>query len=391
MKIILFLLGAALAMAQPVVRAPNDTTVAGLGSAASNRFRVYTVTDGANDSDCTVGGGSTRVICYSSGVTWLNLSGGTGGGAVVAGTGINVAGSTVSIDSAVTATRDIAASGIDNGCLPSGASGTAYTCNPTSLTGPGSVAGKALVAYTQLMPLTFRPDVNCSGSPSTVNVSAQGAKKLFGPDGTTALACTAGQTYSLFYNDALDAAAGAFQQQSGAGGGGGGTTTDVIQMPFGTCNGGMTFQWTPDNPAAIVGYCALPRLDAVEVVASSTQYAYHAFRVPDNWDGATAPDLKVTVFDGFQNATTTVILRAAISCSTTLGSQSYPTDTDSATVTLNGTNYTALTATFTGLTVSSCTAGQMATIRLGRNTSGGGTYTGNNILAASPALIWTVQ
>jgi len=361
MKIILFLLGAALAMAQPVVRAPNDTTVAGLGSAASNRFRVYTVTDGANDSDCTVGGGSTRVICYSSGVTWLNLSGGTGGGAVVAGTGINVAGSTVSIDGAVTATRDIAASGIDNGCLPSGASGTAYTCNPTSLTGPGSVPGKALVAYTQLMPLTFRPDVNCSGSPSTVNVSAQGAKKLFGPDGTTALACTAGQTYSLFYNTALDAAAGAFQQQSGAGGGG--LTVASVSanlLPFAHCSAGnvATILWTLGTVSNIA--CYGNQYPTVDLDVDGTG-VWSSFRVPDRWDGSAAK-VRLSIYEQYGSSTNTGTFAAEVACPTAVGTTTYNTAT-SVVVTFTGTAGQLVETAFNDVSMSGCTAGQIAWLR----------------------------
>jgi len=211
----------------------------GTGTANSTNFL-------RGDGAWTNPAGSVNVLGNGSSVgtrPGLNFINGTGFSWTLADdAGNNRVNVTPTLDTAVIASRDIAASGIDNGCLPSGASGTAYTCNPTSLTGPGSVAGKALVAYTQLMPLTFRPDVNCSGSPSTVNVSAQGAKKLYGPDGTTALACVAGQTYSLFYNTALDSAAGAFQQQSGAGAASSGGSTRGAYASLPTCDSGANGQ-----------------------------------------------------------------------------------------------------------------------------------------------------
>jgi hypothetical protein len=191
-------------------------TVAGL-PAAGTAGRIAVVTDAATAGSCTSGGGSNIALCRDSGAAWVPLGDGGSGGSVSAGPGINVAGDVVSADFATTASRDTAASGIDNFCNDTSGSTTAKVCNPTSNTGPGSVAGNALVAYTQGMLLNYRSTTGCTGSPTTVNVSAQGAKKLFGPDGTTALACVAGQTYALYYNTALDAAAGAFQQQSGAG------------------------------------------------------------------------------------------------------------------------------------------------------------------------------
>lgn len=61
-------------------------TVATLPPAASNTGRVYRVTDGTSATDCTTGGGSTSVVCYSNGAVWTGLGGGgTFAGGTVAG------------------------------------------------------------------------------------------------------------------------------------------------------------------------------------------------------------------------------------------------------------------------------------------------------------------
>lgn len=202
---------------------------------------------------------------------------------------------------------------------------------------------------------------------------------------TSAIAATSAGTAGQVLTSNGASADPTFQAVSG------GTTTFEQFLPFGGCNGSMAFLWNPGSTFVSGGYCALPALGAVELVAHSSNYAYMSIRIPTAWNGSTAPNMKITVFDGSLSATTTVILRAAISCTIDVGTQTYPTSTDSSTVTLSGTNYIPFTATFTGLTMSSCTAGQFATLRLGRNTSGGGTYSGANIVVAAPSLIWTVN
>jgi hypothetical protein len=166
-----------------------------------------------------------------------------------------------------------------------------------------------------------------------------------------------------------------------------GTTRFPMLLPIGFCNGAMTFAWKPGN---LTGFCALPDLNAAEITQGAN-YATHSIRIPYNWDGSTAPTMVLTAFDGFQNATTTVGLSAAISCSTNLGSQTYPTDVAATPVALPGANYNPITITISSITMTSCTAGQMATVRLNRPASGGGTYTGNNIIISSPVIQWTVN
>lgn len=64
---------------QPVAIAP--TLVGSLPSAASVPVHsVATVTDGTSGSDCTTGGGSSVVLCQSTGAIWVALYGGTPGG-----------------------------------------------------------------------------------------------------------------------------------------------------------------------------------------------------------------------------------------------------------------------------------------------------------------------
>ena len=55
----------------------NDYTVATLPAGPLNT--VVVVTDGTTSSDCTVGGGSTRVMCVYTGAAWTAVGDGTGG------------------------------------------------------------------------------------------------------------------------------------------------------------------------------------------------------------------------------------------------------------------------------------------------------------------------
>jgi hypothetical protein len=51
---------------------PPTVTVATLpAAAAGNASQVYQVTDGATAVDCTAGGGSTRVLCFSNASAWV--------------------------------------------------------------------------------------------------------------------------------------------------------------------------------------------------------------------------------------------------------------------------------------------------------------------------------
>ncbi len=111
---------------------------------------------------------------------------------------------TPTADTSVLLTRATAASGVDTTCIPASASGTAYTCSPAT------VGGSALTAFTNMGELRFRPDVPCGATP-TLNVSGLGAKRLYGQDGTTSLACLANVTYILIYDTSLNAAAGGWE------------------------------------------------------------------------------------------------------------------------------------------------------------------------------------
>jgi hypothetical protein len=130
----------------------------------------------------------------------INLISGTGiTQAVVddpANTRVNV---TSTGDTSILLDRDTGASGVDNTCIPASASGTVMTC---------TMAGGNLTSYSNGMRLMFRPDANCSGTPTTLNINTRGARKIYAADGTTSAACTSGQSYWLTYNPALDGATG---------------------------------------------------------------------------------------------------------------------------------------------------------------------------------------
>jgi len=68
----------AAADAPPITRVPPSRTVAQLGTPTMPR--LYGVTDGADATDCTVGGGSTFVLCFWDGSAWTAVGSGGGGG-----------------------------------------------------------------------------------------------------------------------------------------------------------------------------------------------------------------------------------------------------------------------------------------------------------------------
>lgn len=59
------------------------TTVAGLPQAQISLNSLYLIRDGTSSSDCTAGGGSTKVECFSNGTSWSAFAGGGEGGGSV--------------------------------------------------------------------------------------------------------------------------------------------------------------------------------------------------------------------------------------------------------------------------------------------------------------------
>jgi hypothetical protein len=64
-------------------RAMAVFTVGTLPTASSWANKLALVTDGASAGDCTVGAGSTRVLCVSNGSAWAAVGGSAGGGATI--------------------------------------------------------------------------------------------------------------------------------------------------------------------------------------------------------------------------------------------------------------------------------------------------------------------
>lgn len=60
---------------------PRRVTVAQLPVATTGSHALRIVTNGASATDCTVGGGSTVVLCMDTGAAWEAVAGGGGGGA----------------------------------------------------------------------------------------------------------------------------------------------------------------------------------------------------------------------------------------------------------------------------------------------------------------------
>lgn len=59
---------------------PPLSTVAALPTASTVPNRVYIVTNGASETDCTMGGGTDHVWCQAISSTWTAVGGGGGGG-----------------------------------------------------------------------------------------------------------------------------------------------------------------------------------------------------------------------------------------------------------------------------------------------------------------------
>lgn len=152
-----------------VVSSEITSTVAKLPPAAScnstgSSSCIRIVTDGNSSSDCTVGGGSTRVQCSSNGTVWSAL-GGSGGG---------ISGLTTSVIPKATAATTIGDSLLDDGLTTantltySGAGGFATTgtlgsWTATEGTAPSGSAGKD-IAYADSTAHRFKVNNNNGGT-----------------------------------------------------------------------------------------------------------------------------------------------------------------------------------------------------------------------------------
>jgi hypothetical protein len=74
----LLLVGLAAALKGQPLRVPPRRLVAQLGSCTVGSPKLVAVTDGANSSDCSTGGGSTEVFCYCKGGSWSASSSSSG-------------------------------------------------------------------------------------------------------------------------------------------------------------------------------------------------------------------------------------------------------------------------------------------------------------------------
>jgi hypothetical protein len=127
--------------------------------------------------------------------------------ALIPGTGIAIAGSTISADTATMLTQATAQAGAPWKCTDAGASGATYSC----------VMVPAPSAYFDRQLVIFTPNASCSGGATTLNIQSLGAKNIYKIDGATNPAandCRAGQPMLLLYNASLSSGAGAFQMAS---------------------------------------------------------------------------------------------------------------------------------------------------------------------------------
>jgi hypothetical protein len=128
-----WLLWSAVAQAQVVIPGGStdgyipEVTVATL-PVAPRAGTTRTVTDGDDSTDCTSGGGATRLLCSFDGATWTSVSGGAGGSgdveSVAAGTGLTGGGTSgaLTINAAGTSPITVAADAIE--CATCAVTGT---------------------------------------------------------------------------------------------------------------------------------------------------------------------------------------------------------------------------------------------------------------------------
>jgi len=141
-------------------------TVTTLPTASSWSGGIVTVTDSLTDGSCTSGGGTFASLCRSNGSSWVSIGGSGGGGSVSAGTGINVVGSTVSIDQTVTQTRATLQAGTSSYCRSTTGNDT-YICSLTP----------ALTAYTTGGCVILNADTANTGV-ATLSVDGLGSKSI---------------------------------------------------------------------------------------------------------------------------------------------------------------------------------------------------------------------
>lgn len=122
-------------------------TVANLPPAASYSGLTLLVADGANATDCTVGGGSTIVGCKSNGTIWVNvpISGSGGSGVVLQTNGTNNAvQSTLNIVGVSPITASNSGSAVNISCPTCGSGGGASSLSQLTDLLPESVSANAV-------------------------------------------------------------------------------------------------------------------------------------------------------------------------------------------------------------------------------------------------------
>jgi hypothetical protein len=163
----------------------------------------------------------------SNGVSWVASA---GGGAPVAGTGINVAGSTVSLDTSFALSRATGQAGTDTFLTGTSASGTTYVVSPV---------GNALASYQDGMRLGWRPDVTATGN-NTLNVSTLGARCTYlGTSGTIRAGASdviGGSNLLILYDASLPSCSGATGGWRIISGGGSSTSVTSPYLTIGSAN-----------------------------------------------------------------------------------------------------------------------------------------------------------
>lgn len=188
-------LGATLALTTgqgAIVNSDGTNYQAMIGKATAGGGSINTQLDGS-----TIGTGITALNIQTTPDVAPTMSQSTG-----------TTNASFSIVSTKWATRDQVQSGTDDYCSPASASSTVYACTHAH----------PLTVYTAGMVQIMRFDVGGSGGSITVNMDSLGAKKIFGPDGTTALTTTqsaAGVQGLMIYDGSLDSGNGGWKFQTG--------------------------------------------------------------------------------------------------------------------------------------------------------------------------------
>jgi hypothetical protein len=354
MKTLLLFLVAMTAFGQfQLVRQPDPTVVASLPTASSNTRRIYIVTDGASASDCSTGGGSTRVICMSNGSTWVANSG--TGSSVTAGFGLVDTAGTFSVNNAVIAELATVQAGTPWYCRSTTGNDT-YTCTVSPSETSTSLSRGQYVFLDPDTANTGAATISIGGGTARAIVTTAGADPADG-------AIVANRGNLIYWNGTN------FNQVGAASSGGGiGTAGSINLAPTGTNDGAQSGAgpWRTGGVAVrVTSAITQGGIDSIQFDNSTggDPTTYATISVPSDWNNAGTVAFTGLIWDA-SGTNTSITIKVNAVCAGDGDAIGVTYGTSQSVAVSNPSNSVQRAFTISPVTTTGCASGKVMGIRL---------------------------